>query len=182
VSARHLPLRLGDELGSVALELVLRSQTQEQAAWAVRQRARSTDMIVGPLAVLRAAADVGNLCMSDWGGTPRALCPADGVLKAGSLILTGTPGGTAIRAPRRLEKLGLLVRGGFTRRGAVRRYLADQLAHARELGYLAPGDIVDATAFGAQGGSGLGRQRWCVSTSQKPAGSETAAPQRENDP
>jgi 2-keto-4-pentenoate hydratase/2-oxohepta-3-ene-1,7-dioic acid hydratase in catechol pathway len=161
VAGRHLPLRLAGELGSLDLELQLRTRCRAGGPWTTRQEARSTDMITGPLAILEAAS-VRRVGMLDLGGTERFICPADGVLKAGSLILTGTPGGTAIRAPGALEKLALFATGGFTRQGAKRRYLEKQFEQRAERGYLAPGDTVEAAAVIAGGGPGLGRQLWRV--------------------
>lgn len=181
VPGRQLAPRLGAELGRQALDLRLSIRRAGEAGWTVRQTARSDEMIAGPLAILRAAAAT-RASMPDLTGRPRFLYPEDRVLRAGSLILTGTPGGTAIQAPRPHEKLLLFVRGGFTRSGATRRFLADQLAQARRLGYLAPGDAVDATAFTTEGGSGLGRQRWHVAGSGEGAGARAVAPQAENDP
>lgn len=197
VSGRHLPVRMGDELGEVALELALHTKPRGATGWTMRQQARSTHMIAGPLAILRAAADA-RVCMLDAAGTPRHLHPPDGVLRAGSLILTGTPGGTAIRAPGPLQKLALLVRGGFSRQGAAHRYLTDQVERRAALGYLGPGDAVEASAPTTDGGPGLGRQRWHVAgtdqggtapvdrtaaaASSTRAGSGTGAPRAENDP
>jgi 2,4-diketo-3-deoxy-L-fuconate hydrolase len=161
VAGRHLPLRLAGEPGNVVLDLQLRTRCGAGGPWTTRQEARSTDMITGPLAILQAAA-ARRVGMPDLAGTERFICPADGVLQAGSLILTGTPGGTAIQAPGALEKLALFVTGGFTRQGAARRYLERQLEQRAERGYLAPGDMVEAAAVIAGGGSGLGRQLWRV--------------------
>jgi 2-keto-4-pentenoate hydratase/2-oxohepta-3-ene-1,7-dioic acid hydratase in catechol pathway len=161
VPGRCLPLRLAGELGSLDLELRLRTRCRAGGPWTMRQEARSSEMITGPLAILEAAS-VGRVSMLDLGGTERFIYPADGLLKAGSLILTGTPGGTAIRTPGALEKLALFVTGGFTRQGAARRYLKKQLEQRAERGYLAPGDTVEAAAVIAGGGFGLGRQLWRV--------------------
>jgi 2-keto-4-pentenoate hydratase/2-oxohepta-3-ene-1,7-dioic acid hydratase in catechol pathway len=161
VAGRHLPLRLAGEFGSMVLDLQLRTKRAAGGPWTKRQEARSTDMITGPLAILQAAS-ARRVGMPDLAGDERFIYPADGVLKAGSLILTGTPGGTAIRAPGALEKLALFVTGGFTRQGAARRYLDMQLEQRVQRGYLAPGDTVEAAAAIAGGGSGLGRQLWRV--------------------
>ena len=161
VSGRRLPVRLAGEPGTRVLELRLRTRRRAGGPWTTRQRARSSEMITGPLAIL-GAASVRRTGMPDLGGTERFICPADGVLKAGSLILTGTPGGTAVRAPGALEKLALFATGGLTRQGAARRYLEKQLEQRAERGYLAPGDTVEAAAVVAGGGSGLGRQLWRV--------------------
>ncbi|MBN1477443.1 fumarylacetoacetate hydrolase family protein [Candidatus Sumerlaeota bacterium] len=78
------------------------------------------------------------------------------VLPAGSLVLTGTPGGTALQAPRGLQRLGLLVLGGFSITGARRAFLRRQIRLRAELGYLMPGDTVETSV------THLGRQRWEV--------------------
>ena len=181
VPCRHLPLRLGTELGEQVLDLRLAVGRPGAAEAEPRQRARSDEMIMGPLAILRAAA-AARTSMPDLTGRERFLYPEDRVLKAGSLILTGTPGGTAIRAPGPLKKLSLLVRGSFTLAGAARAYRDEQLGQAQALGYLAPGDTVDATALTADGGPGLGRQRWRVAGDNERVGSGAGTPQKENSP
>jgi 2-keto-4-pentenoate hydratase/2-oxohepta-3-ene-1,7-dioic acid hydratase in catechol pathway len=64
VSGRHLPLRLAGELGGEVLELRLRTRRRAGGPWTTRQRARSTTMIAGPLAIL-AAASVPRVGMPD---------------------------------------------------------------------------------------------------------------------
>jgi 2-keto-4-pentenoate hydratase/2-oxohepta-3-ene-1,7-dioic acid hydratase in catechol pathway len=78
------------------------------------------------------------------------------ILPAGSLLLTGTPGGTAIRSPRASDKAALLVRSlRHLRRpsSSYRRHLED---HRHAFGFLAPGDRVSGWI------TGLGRQDWQV--------------------
>jgi 2-keto-4-pentenoate hydratase/2-oxohepta-3-ene-1,7-dioic acid hydratase in catechol pathway len=91
------------------------------------------------------------------------------VLPTGSLVLTGTPGGTALRSPRGSARLGLLVLGGFSIAGARRAYLRRQIHQRAELGYLMPGDTVKT------GVTHLGRQHWEILSAQ----SQTI-PQRQN--
>jgi 2-keto-4-pentenoate hydratase/2-oxohepta-3-ene-1,7-dioic acid hydratase in catechol pathway len=126
----------------------------------VRQAERSASMIHGPRAILaelaarwrRGAAP----CMRDDGGVPRHLHDARGVVPAGSIVLTGTPGGTAVNAPDLLERLRLFVLGGFSVDGARARFVAENRGDAPRLGYLEPGERVDTRVLG------LGRQRWTV--------------------
>ena len=124
-------------------------------------------MILGPRAILAelatrnpgpgAACGPEKVCsMPDAEASNRFIMPRGDELPAGSVILTGTPGGTAIKAPGLLRKLGLFVRGGFSGEGARRAFLADQLENALDLGYLQEGDMVE------QAITGLGRQKWSV--------------------
>jgi 2-keto-4-pentenoate hydratase/2-oxohepta-3-ene-1,7-dioic acid hydratase in catechol pathway len=78
------------------------------------------------------------------------------ILPAGSLLLTGTPGGTAIRSPRAGDRAALVVRSLLHLRWpseAYRRHLED---HRHAFGFLAPGDRVSGWI------TGLGRQEWRV--------------------
>ncbi|MGD8631578.1 MAG: fumarylacetoacetate hydrolase family protein, partial [Gammaproteobacteria bacterium] len=95
-------------------------------------------------------------CMRDAAGEARYIHTRDGVIPAGSLILTGTPGGTAIREPGALEKLELFLRGGLTLSGARQLLVRDSESLIPESHYLQPGDQVE-TAITL-----LGRQRWTV--------------------
>lgn len=161
VPGGRLAIRAGGEgTSDLALALRIRSAGGPPDRWALRQASRSTEMIVGPRAILAALAarhrrgDRGG--MRDAHGQPRYLFRADGVLPAGSIVLTGTPGGTAIRDPGWARKLKLLIAGGFSVAGAKRRLLAEQQEQRGRLGYLAPGDLVETTA------DRLGRQLWPV--------------------
>jgi len=93
-------------------------------------------------------------------GTPRYFPLAAGangrVLPAGSIILTGTPDGIALRAP---AVLPLLLRGVAAMQGPLAQFRDEELARARsgsEGGYLASGDIVRAAI------DGLGTQRFAI--------------------
>jgi 2-keto-4-pentenoate hydratase/2-oxohepta-3-ene-1,7-dioic acid hydratase in catechol pathway len=78
------------------------------------------------------------------------------VLPFGSLLLTGTPGGTCIRAPSTLRRLGLLLRGGFSMPRARRHFLRAQIRDRGKIGYLLPGDSVETRV------EGLGTQGWSI--------------------
>jgi 2-keto-4-pentenoate hydratase/2-oxohepta-3-ene-1,7-dioic acid hydratase in catechol pathway len=78
------------------------------------------------------------------------------ILPAGSLLLTGTPGGTAIRSPRAADKLALVLRSLRYLRWPsedYRRHLED---HRHAFGFLSRGDRVSGWI------TGLGRQEWQV--------------------
>ena len=92
---------------------------------------------------------------------PRVITLADLVNQpvpnpAGSIVLTGTPGGTAVRTPGALTKMRLLVEGGFSAAGARAEWVEESEAAAERQGYLAPGDIVETSI------QCLGCQRWTV--------------------
>ena len=94
--------------------------------------------------------------MRDASGAPRYTHTPTGIIPAGSIILTGTPGGTAIQAPGPLEKVDLFLRGGFSIAGARQLMIADSEDHLQDSRYLEPGDQVETTI------TRLGQQRWAV--------------------
>jgi hypothetical protein len=96
------------------------------------------------------------ICMRDAYGNPRYLHDADGVIPAGSLILTGTPAGTAIREPGLLQKAELFLRGGFSLEGARELFIQDAERDIAVTAYLETGDRVESWV------EYLGRQRWSV--------------------
>ncbi len=126
----------------------------------VRQAERTASMIHGPRAILAALASRWRRgeapCMRDASGVPRYLHDARGVVPAGSIVLTGTPGGTAVQAPGLLERARLFVMGGFSVDGARARFVEENRGAVSGLGYLEPGERVDTRVVG------LGRQRWEV--------------------
>jgi len=78
------------------------------------------------------------------------------VLPAGSLVLTGTPGGTAIRAPSCGDQVRLVLRSIRPLRWPsedYRRHLED---HRHAFGFFSPGDRVSGWI------TGRGRQEWEV--------------------
>jgi 2-keto-4-pentenoate hydratase/2-oxohepta-3-ene-1,7-dioic acid hydratase in catechol pathway len=108
----------------------------------IRQDAMATDMIVTPARALTALSRF------------QPLAPGD-------LLLTGTPGGTALKAPpKALEKLA----------GLLPTALKWQVFFRRQAGnprYLRDGDVVTASIASADGGLDLGTQR-CIVTGKTP--------------
>ena len=125
-----------------------------------RQLASTGAMLRGPWAIVRYMSETlakGNIiCMRDAYGNPRYLHDADGVIPAGSLILTGTPGGTAIRKPGLLHKAELFLRGGFSLEGAREIFVEDAEQDIGVTAYLEDGDRVESWV------EYLGRQSWSV--------------------
>lgn len=125
-----------------------------------RQLSTTDAMLHGPWAIVRFLSESfknGQIaCMRDANGHPRFVHDANGVIPAGSIILTGTPGGTAVREPRLLEKAGLFVRGGFSTRGARQSYIEELEQNIAGSAYLEVGDKVESWV------ETLGRQRWSV--------------------
>jgi len=125
-----------------------------------RQLASTDAMLRGPWAIVRHMSEMlarGKIiCMRDAYGNPRYLHDADGVIPAGSLILTGTPGGTAIREPGLLHKAELFLRGGFSLEGARGIFVEDAEQDIGATAYLETGDRVESWV------EHLGRQRWSV--------------------
>jgi 2-keto-4-pentenoate hydratase/2-oxohepta-3-ene-1,7-dioic acid hydratase in catechol pathway len=163
VHGRHLRPSAHQE-GEHSLEIGLQVHetqfTDELSRLETRQLSTTDAMLRGPWAIVRYLGETfrrgKNFCMRDADGQPRYLHDAQGIIPAGSIILTGTPGGTAIREPRLLKKAELFVRGGFSVEGARRTLIQDieQTIHASA--YLESGDQVENWI------SSLGRQRWTV--------------------
>lgn len=78
------------------------------------------------------------------------------LLPAGSLLMTGTPGGTAIRAPGLVDKLSLVLRSVRHLRWPSEDYRRHLEHHRHAFGFLSPGDRVSGWI------TGLGRQEWQV--------------------
>ncbi|MFI7587351.1 fumarylacetoacetate hydrolase family protein [Spongisporangium articulatum] len=77
-------------------------------------------------------------------------------LAAGDLVLTGTPGGTALKAPAKpIELIGALL-------PPATKWKAFFRAQARNPRYLADGDVVEAAIRTDDGALDLGRQRTVV--------------------
>jgi 2-keto-4-pentenoate hydratase/2-oxohepta-3-ene-1,7-dioic acid hydratase in catechol pathway len=163
IHGHHLqPLAPGE--GSDRLELGVRVTEVPPDGTAGRTRRlqdSATDrMILGPWEIVQTLAaryrQGIRTCMRDSAGEPRYTHTPAGIIPAGSIILTGTPGGTAIREPRPLEKLDLFLRGGLSISGARQQLITDSEHHLEDSRYLQPGDRVETWI------SGLGRQRWVV--------------------
>lgn len=78
------------------------------------------------------------------------------IIPAGSLLLTGTPGGTAIRAPGLADRFSLLVRCLRYLRWPSEDYRRHLHEHRHAFGFLSPGDRVSGWI------TGLGCQDWAV--------------------
>lgn len=148
---------------SVGENLVLQLDVVHGGVRQRRQEGISAEMILGLREILaelgsrnEATAPAGTVVvMEDADGVRRRIVPGN-VLPAGSIVLTGTPEGTAINAPSPLHKVKLLMKGRFSREGAAQKFVEEQIEEAKELGYLQVGDTVD------QAITGLGRQVWKV--------------------
>ncbi len=183
IHGRHLKPRTLDE-GEHSLEIGLTVQEAkppgeqlpvgELAFGEERQLAKTDAMLRGPWAIVRALSETFKrgsiICMRDANGYPRFVHDANGVIPAGSIILTGTPGGTAIREPSLLEKAELFVRGGFSVEGASKTFIKDTEESIADSAYLEIGDKLESWV------ESLGRQRWSVAAdpARRPFGIETS--------
>jgi 2-keto-4-pentenoate hydratase/2-oxohepta-3-ene-1,7-dioic acid hydratase in catechol pathway len=164
VSGARLRPRTVDE-GEHSLEvgaLVREAQPAEDLPFGEARQLSTTDaMLRGPWSIIvnmsRAFRSGHVVCMRDADLQPRFVHDARGIIPAGSIILTGTPGGTAIREPRLLEKAELFLRGGFSREGARKAFIEVAEHTVSSLPYLETGDEVESWV------ETLGRQRWTVS-------------------
>jgi 2-keto-4-pentenoate hydratase/2-oxohepta-3-ene-1,7-dioic acid hydratase in catechol pathway len=160
VHGRHLkPKTMGEGEEELYLSLLV-EEAEPYAGGPWRQGDHSTSMIRGPYAIMQMIAEIWDACaMEDADGVERPLVGMRDdrpYLPAGSIVLTGTPGGTAIKAPGRADQLRLLVRGGFTRSGALNAYVRHCEKHRKAMGFLHVGDVVETRV------QHLGRQRWRV--------------------
>ncbi|MEA2081010.1 MAG: fumarylacetoacetate hydrolase family protein [Pseudomonadota bacterium] len=140
--------------------LEVHESTASQGRAQSRQFSDTGAMLRGPWTIVRHLGEVlaqGKvICMRDTYGNPRYLHDADGVIPAGSLILTGTPGGTAIREPGLWYKAKLFMRGGLSMEGARQLFAEDAEHNIGASSYLEDGDRVESWI------EHLGRQRWSV--------------------
>jgi len=157
---RHLEPRTSHG-GRDEVELSLEVEEAEpHEAGSHRQHASSREMVRGPHAILELVARVWRASeRPDEKGTPRGVVRLEAgvpTLPRGTLVLTGTPSGTAIEAPQGFDKLRLFLLGNLSTGRAREAYLEHCIRNRREMGFLSPGDVVDATI------ERLGRQRWRV--------------------
>jgi 2-keto-4-pentenoate hydratase/2-oxohepta-3-ene-1,7-dioic acid hydratase in catechol pathway len=168
----------GEDL--LPLKLWTREASATDDNWIQRQAATSDQMILGLRGILEELAKRapdGAACksnqvvcsMQDVDGKEREMIRGN-KLPAGSIVLTGTPGGTAIQAPGQFKKFmyGLrgLKYGGFNEENGRKVFLSDQLSDRAELGYLEPGDWVNQVV------GQLGRQEWQVDSSPDTSAAE----------
>jgi len=164
VHGRYLqPRTVSEGQHSMQLNLTVHEKiTADKIHSATRQAANTDAMLRGPWSILKKISDVFRqgefVCMRDADGRPRYIHNADGIIPAGSILLTGTPGGTAIQKPGLFKRLQLFVRGGFSMQGAKERFILDSEKIISDSAYLEVGDRVESWV------QYLGRQRWQVIT------------------
>jgi 2-keto-4-pentenoate hydratase/2-oxohepta-3-ene-1,7-dioic acid hydratase in catechol pathway len=125
----------------------------------LRQDARLEDLSVGPRDLLELLSRSRSLTMPGIDGRRWPISVARGgrrILPAGSLLLTGTPGGTAIRAPSVTDKVSLVLSSVRHLRRPSENYRRHLEHHRHAFGFLAPGDRVSGWI------TGLGRQEWTI--------------------
>ncbi len=125
----------------------------------LRQDARLEELTLGLRELLGLVSRNRTLTMAGPDGRRWPISVARGgrrILPAGSLLLTGTPGGTAIRAPGLRDKLSLLARSVRFLRWPSEDYRRHLHEHRHAFGFLSPGDRVSGWI------TGLGRQEWEV--------------------
>ncbi len=147
--------------GTVDLDLALQVvETPPHPAGSGRQQAHSAQMVRGPLEILRMLGEIYPASRRpDGAGHLRGIVREEGdrlLLPAGSVILTGTPAGTAIEAPTLWDRLRLLARANFSPAAARRRFADHCAQHREEMGFLKPGDRVQGRI------QRLGTQDWVV--------------------
>lgn len=157
VHGRHLALASGAADLRLWL-LVEEALPHPGGSW--RQLASTGSMVRRPLEVLRLLAAIHRESVRpDPSGIPRGIvAEREGrpVLPAGSLVLMGTPEGTAVEAPTAWDKARLIARANLSTERARRRFAAHLDREREALGFLAAGDVVESCV------EGLGCQRWAV--------------------
>ncbi len=148
------------ETADMALRLWLRVAEHGSARAMVRQYANARQMVRGPRELLAMIAQIHDRSTrSDIEGRSWEIArrDADGVsLPFGSIVLTGTPRGTAIEGPTLLDRLRLIARGHFSLSRARAMFVDHLVHHRRQMGYLSDGDWVET------GVEVLGVQHWQV--------------------
>ena len=125
----------------------------------LRQDARLEDLTLGLRELLAVVARKRSLTMPGLDGRRWPISvERDGrrIIPAGSLLLTGTPGGTAIRAPSFRDRVSLILRSARYLRWPSDDYRRHLVHHRHAFGFLSPGDRVSCWI------TGLGRQEWQV--------------------
>ena len=125
----------------------------------LRQDANLEDLILGPRDLLELLSRKRSLTMPGVDGRRWPISVArEGrrILPAGSLLLTGTPGGTAIRAPNLVDQVSLVLRSVRYLHRPSEGYRRHLEHHRKAFGFLSTGDRVSGWI------TGLGRQEWEV--------------------
>ena len=155
VHGKHLQLDKQD----IAIHLRILEQG-EFPGGSTRQHASSSQLVRGTSAIIEMLSQIHDQSVQlDNHGMARPVIRMRdnrAVLPAGTIILTGTPAGTAIEAPGTWDRARAFVRGNFTMSGARRYFAQHSIAHKQQMGYLATGDKVESWA------EHLGLQRWQV--------------------
>jgi 2-keto-4-pentenoate hydratase/2-oxohepta-3-ene-1,7-dioic acid hydratase in catechol pathway len=146
-------------LRRMVLTVTETSAHADHHAHTLRQNARLEELSLGLRELLEILSRRRSLTMPDLDGRRWPISVARGgcrVLPAGSLLLTGTPGGTAIRAPSRADQVRLVLRSVRHLRWPSEDYRRHLVDHRHAFGFLSPGDRVTGWI------TGLGRQEWDV--------------------
>ena len=125
----------------------------------LRQNARLEELTLGLAELLELVSRQRSLTMAGLDGRPWPISvERDGrrIIPAGSLLLTGTPGGTAIRSPGLVDQMRLVLRSFRYLRWPSEDYRRHLERHRHAFGFLSPGDRVSGWI------TGLGRQEWEV--------------------
>ena len=150
VHGRYLKPRTdGEGSHSLRLLLTVRESNRQtgQKTERVLQNAVTQSMIHGPREIIQILAERyrqgDRICMRDPFGMPRYVHDANGIIPAGSIVLTGTPGGTAIQEPGLWQRISLFFQGGFSIEGAKRHFIESTEQRIDATDYLEPGDQVE---------------------------------------
>ncbi len=159
VHGRHLKaLTKNDD--DMTLRLWLRIEESIDQMPMFRQNSNTSRMIRGPREILAMLPDIHAVSSrTDSSGKVWDIAKKDNTgisLPFGSILLSGTPHGTAIEAPDGFDRLRLITRGRFSSSLARDVFVGHLVRYRKEMGYLSEGDIVET------GVEVLGVQRWVV--------------------
>jgi 2-keto-4-pentenoate hydratase/2-oxohepta-3-ene-1,7-dioic acid hydratase in catechol pathway len=130
-----------------------------QGRHTLRQNARLEELTLGLQELLELVSRRRSLSMRGRDGRRWPISVERGgrrILPAGSVLLTGTPGGTAIRSPNLADQMSLVLRSLRYLRWPSEDYRRHLEVHRHAFGFLSPGDRVSGWI------TGLGRQEWEV--------------------
>jgi 2-keto-4-pentenoate hydratase/2-oxohepta-3-ene-1,7-dioic acid hydratase in catechol pathway len=140
-------------------------------AHTLRQNARLEDLALGIEELLALLSRQRRVTMRGPDGRAWPVTVDRGgraILPAGSLLLTGTPGGTAIRSPHARDQVALVMRSLRHLRWPSEQYRRHLVEHRHAFGFLSPGDRVSGWI------TGLGRQEWRIADADR----DRAGPRR----
>lgn len=131
-----------------------------------RQKDATASMVWNIPKLVQQALAIGKDPRFTLATKPVALLP-DGKIAKGMLLVSGTPGGVALKAPgldfKVLKAAEYYATGGFLGDKTLEKYVAEQYVEELRKGdaFLKPGDVVEAE------GTMLGRQRITISGSKE---------------